>query len=225
MRGSNPGSTFASRSIVRTISTDPESSTIATATSAIIKLRRSDVAERVNPRPDRTTSSWPPMPEALTAGTTPKTNAHAPLNSVVHANTTRSRRISSRRGRSRGARLTRPARMPAPARAPSTLPVTTSSACSVRSWRIRTDRLPPIAARILNSWTRDALLFSSSVARFTHAMSRSSMTAPTRTVSVGATSWMTRSASATSSTPLLLPVFQVERGRDRLHLRPRRRRR
>ena len=53
--GSKPGSTRDSRSIVWTISPDPESSTVATATSPISRLRRSSECCRVEPRPDRNT--------------------------------------------------------------------------------------------------------------------------------------------------------------------------
>ena len=100
--------------------------------------------------------------------------------------------------------------------------MTTSSACSIESWRIRAHRLPPIAARMLNSWAREALLFNSRPARLTQAMSRSSVTAPATTVSVGAMSPTTRSASATRCTSVPLAghsVFQCQRRRDGLHFR------
>ena len=131
--GSKPGSTRDSRSIVWTISPDPESSTVATATSPISRLRRSSECCRVEPRPDRNTVAWPPAPDALSAGSTPKRNAQAQLKSVVQDSTTTSRRISSRRGVSGGATLTRPVRIAAPASAPSTPPAPTSNACSMSS--------------------------------------------------------------------------------------------
>ena len=70
-----------------TISPDPESSTVATATSPISRLRRSSECCRVEPRPDRNTVASPPAPDARSAGSTPKRNAQTQLKSVVTVST------------------------------------------------------------------------------------------------------------------------------------------
>ena len=117
------------------------------------------------------------------------------------ANTVASRRIAPTRGSPGGLRATS-ARTPASATIiPTAPPISASSRLSVSTCRVSRPCPAPSAARIANSPRRCAPRASSRLVTFTHAMARTSVTAPSSARSAGLTARVTSCCSALTTSP------------------------
>ena len=182
----------------------PTASTVASASSATTRLRRSRARPRpVDPRaaPASLSADCTSTRRACSVGTRPNAKPAATDTTSVAASTRRSRPTAATRGTSAGARATS-ARRPAYARpTPAAAAASESHVHSARNWRSSRPPLAPRARRTAISCARAVPRASSRLATLTHATSSTSATAPSRTNNAGLTGPNTTSDSASTCTP------------------------
>ena len=175
---SNPGSTCVIAMKLRSMRPLPMSSTNASVTSAIATPLRSAPPPDPALRPLARSANMRSGREARSAGTTPNSATASRLASTVNASTCVSMLTSPTRGRCAGPIARRRSMPPCDSTSPSAAPLPASTSASASIWRMRRERLPPIAARTASSRSRRDVRTSMRLATFAHAISRTNMTPP-----------------------------------------------
>ena len=179
---SNPGLTACRRVKLFISNPAPTNRTNASATSAItntlrIRFGRAPV---VDPRPPSFKASVNSGLALASAGINPNTIPLPIATEAVTSNTLQSSVTSFSRGIVRAPTRFRRSRPHRDNNTPAVPPARASATLSVNIWRNSRDGLAPTATRIASSRSRALARANSMVARFAHATSKTSATAPSK---------------------------------------------
>ena len=185
---SKPGSCFRTRTKLRTSSPAPTSNTSASATSTTTNTARVRFPRAADPLlPPSLRESVRLVPDAVSAGTTPKIKPQTTDAPNVNASTVASMPTSSRRwiGKRSATTARRNPRPHHASSSPPNPPASERTRLSASNWRTSRPRPAPSAARTASSRWRAVARASRRLATFAQAMRSTKATAPASTKSAG----------------------------------------